>query len=164
RTCERDRIVVAVVMLFAVQCKSPVGVRQVRQIIVSGKAVVLVEIGIIKLIGIKTISAIVQSAYAEKKFIRYNGCTDANSITLLSVTSDAYLRKTACLVAWLRGVDIDHPSHGVSAVQGSLRSAQHFYTFDIKQLRYIGIQAELVHSVDIRGHRRIVRRRSDSPN
>src|SRR5690606_7263400 len=97
-------------------------------------------------------------------FIRYDGSTNTKTITLLAVTTNAYLRKTACLVAWLRGVNIDHPSHGVSAIQGSLRPAQHFNAFDIKQLRYVGIQAELVHTVDIRGHRRIVRRRSDSPD
>src|SRR5690606_34819196 len=131
RSCQRERTVVAVVMIFDVQCKRPVGVRQVRQIIVSGEAVVLVEIGIVKRVGIKSIRAIVQSTYTEKKFIRYDGSTNTKTITLLAVTTNAYLRKTACLVAWLRGVNIDHPSHGVSAIQGSLRPAQHFNAFDI---------------------------------
>src|SRR5690606_9512117 len=119
-------------MILNIQSKRPCRTCQVGKVVVAGKAVILIEVGVVKRIRIITIRSVVQPAYAKKQLVAHKGCAYTGAITLATITSDTHFRKSSRLIPWLRSVDIYNSAHCISSIQRSLGATQYFDPFDVK--------------------------------
>src|SRR5690606_29819028 len=94
-----------------------------------------------------TIQLIVHPGRAEEQFVVHQRGSQAESVALKTVISHIGAYVAFRGVSGRLGNDIDHPSHGVPAIERSLRAAQYFNPFDIQQLGNVGIQTELAYTV-----------------
>ena len=123
-----------------------------------------VKFGIIILVGIISVKVFIETGGAEEELAFHQGSSQAGAEALLAIIADTQFQKNLRMVGRLPRNDIDYPAHRVSAIQGTLRSPEHFYTFHVKELGDIGIQGELVYAIHIGSDRRVIGGRSYAPD